>query len=550
MNYEKTAALLFPRAAKTIADYEKIYPRRDLPAGAPVTRLGPSPTGFIHLGNLYGALADERLAHQNGGLFLLRIEDTDEKREVSGAVEAIISALGYFGLHFDEGAAEDGEKGAYGPYRQRRRTELYQAVARELALRGLAYPCFCSEEELREIRAAQEKAGANFGYYGVWARHRDLPPAEAERRLERGEPFVLRWRAPAEAAEIAVEDGIRGRLVLPANEQDIVLLKSNGVPTYHFAHVVDDHFMRVTHVVRGEEWLSSLPAHVQIFDALGWERPVYCHTTLLLKMDGEVKRKLSKRRDPELALEYYLQEGYHPLAVREYLMTVLNSNFEEWRLRHADAKLEEFPFSLAKMGASGALFDLNKLNDVSKNVLATLPPAEIAGFLCRWAASRKPEAAALLATEKDYVAAIAAIGRREANPRKDLIRGAQIFSFIRFFFDEYFTVEDPLPENIGAEEARNLLTRYLQNYDHSAGKEEWFAMVKRLAAENGYAERPKDYKKQPEAYKGHVGDVSAVIRLALSGRKNSPDLWEIQQVMGEERARRRIEAMIENAGSF
>ncbi|MDR1603983.1 MAG: glutamate--tRNA ligase [Gracilibacteraceae bacterium] len=546
----KLAALLFPNSGRSIADYEALYPPRPLPAGAPVTRLAPSPTGFIHLGNLYGAFADERLAHQNGGLFFLRIEDTDEKRETAGAAEALIGALDYFGLRFDEGVTAGGETGAYGPYRQRRRAELYRDVARELTARGLAYPCFCTEDELGEIRASQEAAGANFGYYGLWARHRNLAPGEIERRVGRGEPFTLRWRAPAAAAAVTVQDGIRGRLVLPGNEQDIVLLKSNGIPTYHFAHVVDDHFMRTTHVLRGEEWLSSLPVHVQIFAALGWEHPFYCHTPLLLKAEAGGKRKLSKRKDPELGLDFYRREGYHPRAVREYLLTLLNSDYEEWRLGHPTAPMEEFPFSLARMGSSGALFDLQKLNDVSKNVLAALPPGETADFLRHWAGDWQPEAAAVWTAEREYLAAIVAIGRREANPRKDLVYGTQIFSFLRFFFDPLFTIEDALPDNVGATEARGLLAQYSARYDHAADKESWFAALKRLAAENGYAEKPRDYKKQPELYKGHVGDVSAVIRLALSGRKNSPDLWEVQQVMGEDRVRRRLEAMIQYVGQL
>ncbi|MDR0434799.1 MAG: glutamate--tRNA ligase [Gracilibacteraceae bacterium] len=548
MEQAELAALLFPKTGKTLADYETVYPPRRLPPGAPVTRLAPSPTGFIHLGNVYGALASERLAHQNGGLFLLRIEDTDEKREKPGAVEALIEALAYFGLRFDEGAAAAGERGAYGPYRQRERVGLYHAAARALTERGLAYPCFCSEEELQEIRAAQAAAGANFGYYGAWAKYRDLPPAEARRRLERGEPFVLRWRAPeaAAAATVTVTDAVRGALVLPANEQDIVLLKSNGVPTYHFAHVVDDHFMRVTHAVRGEEWLPSLPVHAQLFAALAWEPPVYCHTPLLLKMEGGGKRKLSKRKDPELALDFYRREGYHPLAVREYLMTILNSGYEEWRLAHPGTDMEEFSFSLAKIGASGALFDLQKLNDISKNVFAALAPEETADFLRQWAEAMS--VSALLKAPREYLTAIAAIGRREANPRKDFIYGAQIFSFISFFFDECFQAEDPLPDNMTGAEAGRILTEYLAAYDHAAGKDGWFAALKRLAVAGGYAEKPKDYKKQPELYKGHIGDVSAVIRLALSGRKNSPDLWEIQQAMGEQRVRGRLAAARQRYG--
>ncbi len=371
MDYTLLAELLFPHIAKTPEDYEALYPKRQLPAGAKVTRLGPSPTGFIHLGNLYGAFADERLAHQSGGTFFLRIEDTDEKREVEGAVEAIISSLAYFGVNFDEGVTVDGEAGIYGPYYQRQRGAVYQCFAKQLVKKGLAYPCFCTEEEISEIRNRQEKAGENPGYYGSFARCRNLELAEIRGNLAEGKPFVLRFRSEGDPSRsFQIDDGIRGTLSMPENVQDVVLLKQNGIPTYHFAHVVDDHLMRTTHVVRGEEWLSSLPIHVALFSALEWGLPIYCHTTVLMKMEGENKRKLSKRKDPELSLNYYRSLGYHPRAVREYLLTILNSNYEEWRLANPDSPMEEFPFTTEKMSNSGTLFDLDKLNDVSKEVLS------------------------------------------------------------------------------------------------------------------------------------------------------------------------------------
>jgi glutamyl-tRNA synthetase len=497
------------------------------------------------LGNLYSAFADERLAHQSGGLFLLRIEDTDAKREVEGAVEALLSSLEYFGVRFDEGALAEGGQGDYGPYRQRQRAELYQTAARQLVRQGFAYPCFCTEAELQALHAEQEAAKVNYGYYGAWARHRNLPAPEIERRLAAGESFVIRLKSPGAAGQsFTIRDGIRGELTLPENEQDIVLLKSDGIPTYHFAHVVDDHFMRTTHVLRGEEWLSSLPVHVQLFRLFDWTPPVFCHTTLLLKMDGGVKRKLSKRKDPELGLSFYRQTGYHPAAVREYLLTILNSNFEEWRLTHPEAPQEEFAFRIDKMGSSGALFDLNKLNDLSKNVLASLPAEEIAAFLTAWAREYQPELAELWQPAPDYLAAALGVGRAGKNPRKDLIYGEQMAEFLSFFFDETFEREDPFPDTVAAADIADLLTGYLALYNPADDNAAWFDRVRNLALEHGYAGNPKDYKKAPEQYKGHVGDVSALLRIALTGRKNSPDLWEIQQIMGEDRVRRRIQAAI------
>jgi len=543
----KLADLLFPHITKTPEEFEAMYPPRALPAGAKVTRLGPSPTGFIHLGNLYGAFADERLAHQSGGVFILRIEDTDNKREVEGAVETIISSLDYFGVHFDEGAVVEGDKGSYGPYRQRQRAEIYQTFAKLLIQRGQAYPCFCTEAELSEIHEAQAALKENFGYYGKWAKHRDLSLQEIRDRLDLGAPFVVRLRSQGDPARyFSIEDGIRGTLSMPENNQDVVLLKADGIPTYHFAHVIDDHLMRITHILRGEEWLSTLPFHVEIFKTLGWEHPVFCHTTVLMKMDAGAKRKLSKRKDPELGLDYYRGLGYHPAAVREYLLTVLNSNYEEWRLANPGADIEGFRFTTDKMGSSGALFDLDKLSDVSKDVLAAMTAEEVCDFLLGWARAYKPEALEAMDGRRDDLLKILAIGRGGENPRKDLIYAAQIFEFIQFFFDEYFRMEDEYPDNVSPEDRKALLKDYLAGYDAGDDAQVWFDKVRQLAMDHGFAAKPKDYKKNPEAFKGHVGDVSAVLRVALSGRRNSPDLWEIQQIMGPDRVKARIQAGIQS----
>ena len=548
MDYKKLAELLYPNITKTIEYYEnEAYPKRKLPEGAKVTRLAPSPTGFIHLGNLYGAFVDERLAHQSGGVFLLRIEDTDEKRKVEGSVETIITSLEFFGLKFDEGAGIEGETGDYGPYFQSNRAEIYQCCAKYLVEIGRAYPCFCTEEELEELRKEQAKENVNTGYYGKWARDRNLSLEEVQQHLNNNEEFVIRFRSEGtEEGTFEIYDAIRGRLSNPVNYQDIVMLKTNGIPTYHFAHVVDDHLMGITHVVRGEEWLSTLPIHYEIFKAIGWETPVYCHTAHLMKMDDGAKRKLSKRKDPELGLGYYRELGYHPKAVREYLLTILNSNFEEWRMKNPDSPIDDFQFTVGKMSNSGALFDLDKLNNICKDVLLKIPAVEIYEFLLNWANEYKKEAAGMLYSNKDEVIKLLSVGREGKNPRKDLMYCEQILDFISYYFDEYFNIVDGYPENINDEEAKKLLQAYLKTYDHSDDQSQWFEKIRVIASENGYAAKPKDFKKNPDMYKGHVGDVSTVIRIAIIGRASSPDVWELQQIMGEEKVRRRIENLINN----
>lgn len=546
MDNLQMAQLLFPHVDKTPEYYEELYPKRNLPDGAKVTRLGPSPTGFIHLGNLFGAITDERLAHQSGGVFYLRIEDTDNKREVEGAVDVVINTLRYFGVEFDEGAESVGEKGSYGPYRQRERAEIYQTFAKELVKRGLAYPCFCTEEELSAMREKQMQLKENFGYYGKWAVHRNISFEEAKKNIDEGKPFVLRFRALEPCGKtFTIEDGIRGKLTMPINDQDIVLLKSDGIPTYHFAHVIDDHLMRTTHVVRGEEWLATLPIHVQLFETMGWELPVYCHTAQLMKIDNGTKRKLSKRKDPELSLDYYKNEGYVPGAVREYLMTVLNSNFEEWRLANPDSPMDEFAFTTEKMGVSGSLFDIDKLNDVSKNYLARLGAKTVFNALIAWAKECDRDYYDLLMRDEDFTLGMIAIGRGGEKPRKDISHWRQSKEFYSFFFDELFRREDEFPSNVSDEDRKLILERYLESYNHNDDQSTWFGKIRALGEELGYAPQPKLYRKNPESYKGHVGDVSGVIRVAITGRQNSPDIWCIQQVLGESRTIARIKAAME-----
>ena len=555
MNYKEISELIYPSLPHTPEEYETIYPPRDLPEGAIVTRLGPSPTGFIHLGNLYGAFVDERLAHQSGGVFYLRIEDTDDKRYVENAVETIIGSLDFFDIRFDEGVTETGDIGDYGDYTQSHRGEIYRTYARKLLEQGLAYPCFLTEEEITAIREEQEAQKIAPGIYAGWSKYRDWDKdeeieAEVVSKIKAGVPFVIRLRSKGvpnasaeETARHTVVDGIRGELSVPDNFLDVVIIKQTGIPTYHFAHVVDDHLMRTTHVVRGEEWLPSLPIHVELFEDLGWELPVYCHTAQLMKIgeDGN-KRKLSKRHDPELSLDFYRKEGYHPAAVREYLLTILNSNYEEWRMDNPDAPAEDFKFTTEKMSSSGALFDLDKLNDVSKNTLLHIDARELAEWLKLWSDELAPEYGYVF-RDMDHLAKILDLGRHDARPRADLVYAKQIMDFIGYFFDEAFKIKDDYPAEAAAD-AKEILNAYLESYDHSDDNEQWFGKIREIAVKLGYAAKPKDYKKNPDDYKGHVGHVSTVIRIALMGRAQSPDVWAIQQIMGEEKVRARIEAAL------
>ena len=555
MNSIELSELIYPEIAND-TDYEAMYPKRNLPEGAKVTRLGPSPTGFIHLGNLYGAFVDERLAHQSNGVFYLRIEDTDDKRFVENAVETIISSLAFFGIKFDEGVTEHGDVGSYGDYTQSHRGEIYRFYAKKLLAEGKAYPCFLTEEEISEIREKQEQEKIAPGIYAGWSKYRDWDKDPEIQKLvtdhiDAGDPFVIRLKSDgtpnATGEDIKrnkVVDGIRGALDVPENFQDVVIIKTTGIPTYHFAHAVDDHLMRTTHVIRGEEWLPSLPIHVELFEKLGFELPVYCHTAQLMKIgeDGN-KRKLSKRKDPELSLDYYRDQGYHPAAVREYLLTILNSNYEEWRMENPEADIDEFKFTTEKMSNSGALFDLDKLNDVSKEAMLHIPAYEIAEFLKDWSLEFAPEYSYIF-DDMDLLVKILDLGRDEKKPRKDLVYARQIMEFISYFYDQSFKVIDEVPAEAEADKVK-ILGEYLSSYNHADTQEEWFNKIREIATNLGYAAKPKDYKKNPDDYKGHVGHVSTVIRLALVGRAQSPDVWAIQQIMGEDMVRARINRMIE-----
>lgn len=560
MNNKELSELIFSDIRKSPSDYEKIYPKRKLPDNAMVTRLGPSPTGFIHLGNLYGAFVDERLAHQSEGVFYLRIEDTDDKRYVDNAVDTIISSLDFFGIHFDEGVTAYGENGEYGPYIQSERGEIYRSFAKKLIADGNAYPCFLSENEISDIRTLQEEKKISPGIYSGYSKYRDWdksPEIEEEiiSRIKKGDSFVIRLKstgAPnAEGENIKrtkILDEIRGVLNLPENFQDVVIIKATGIPTYHFAHVVDDHLMRTTHVIRGEEWLPSLPIHIELFEKLGFEPPIYCHTAQLMKLDENGnKRKLSKRKDPELSLSFYRDMGYHPEAVREYLLTILNSNYEEWRRDNPDLDSDKFKFTTSKMNTSGALFDLNKLNDVSKDTLLRIPASELAIWLRSWSTDFAPEYSYLF-DDIEYLEKILDIGRNDKKPRKDLAYARQIIDFISYFWDNSFKIEDEFPlEIVKNDDANNILRLYLDTYDHNDDNSAWFDKIRNIATDLGYAGKPKDYKKNPDDFKGHVGHVSTVIRIAIMGRSNSPDIWTIQQILGEDKVKNRLLKAISNS---
>ena len=548
MIYNELAELLFPDIVKTPESFEELYPRRDLPSDTCVTRIGPSPTGFVHLGNLYNAIIGERLAHQSGGVIFLRIEDTDSKREVEGAVETIIKSMNYFGIKFDEGVTLAEDKGIYAPYKQSNRKEIYQTFAKKLVQMGFAYPCFCTEEELNSMHETQEHTKDNFGYYGKYAIWRDRSIEDIKERLSAGKPYVLRFRSVGDINNyISVKDGIRGELKVQENYQDFVLLKSDGIPTYHFAHVVDDHLMRTTHVIRGEEWLATLPIHVQLFDTLGWDRPLYCHTPQLMKIDDETgkKRKLSKRKDPELALAYYVSEGYIPEAVWVYLLTVLNSNFEEWFTTNTDKSYLEFPFSLEKMSNSGALLDIPKFNDVSKEVISRLSADYIYDGIAEWSKVYDETFYKAFTSNIEYSKKIIDVGRSGNKPRKDIENWKQASQFLSFYFNDTFQMQDDFPINAQGSDKNTILTKYLETLDFNDTQEEWFNKVRAIADELNYALQPKKYKKNPELYKGSIVDVSNAIRVALTGRQNSPDIYEISQIMGETFVRDRLSKCID-----
>lgn len=550
MDNQKLADLLFPEVVNTPEYYEEKFPYRKLPNKAEVTRMAPSPTGFIHLGNLYSALADERIAHRNGGVFYLRIEDTDEKRKVDGAVETIINVLRYFDIEFDEGAGFDDTdpRNAYGPYFQRQRVEIYHTYAKSLVERGLAYPCFCTEEELDKVRAKQEEDKVLTGYYGEYATCRNLSYEEIEANIKAGKPYVLRLRSQGNPdKEITFVDAIKGEIKLPENIHDIVLLKKDGIPTYHFAHAIDDHLMRTTTVVRGGEWLASAPIHYELFHLLGFKMPAYAHTAHLMKFDEETggKRKLSKRKDPELSLDYYRKDGYHPYTMKVYLLTLLNSNFEEWHEKFPDKDINEFPFSVEKMNQSGALFDKDKLHNICKNELSKLSEEELYDFLYDWAKENEPENVEKWFGDREKMLQILRLymGVGAKRRRKDLMYAKQIFELISYFFDGE-SAEEMDEFKLDEDMVSKILKSYLAKYDHNDDNSVWFNKLKEIADEHGFASDMKAYKANPENFKGNVSDIAEAVRIAVTGRANTPDLWTIVHIMGEEQMTERIKKYI------
>ncbi len=541
MDCEALAQLLFPDVTDTPEMLEEKYPPRDLPEGAVVTRMAPSPTGFVHLGNLVQGLTSERLAHRSGGVLFLRVEDTDAKREVPGAVEVLIRTLKHYGIHFDEGATIDGDSGDYGPYRQRQRAGIYHVYAKKLVREGKAYPCFCTEEELSSMRQVQEANKETTGYYGKYAVWRDRSMEDIQAQLDAGKPWVLRFRSTGSIEnQFKFDDLVKGKLTITENDVDHVLLKSDGIPTYHFAHAVDDHLMRTTHVVRGDEWLSTLPFHIQLFQALGFRLPKYIHIGPLMKMDGNSKRKLSKRKDPELALTYYRAEGFPAESVYEYIMTLLNSNYEDWRRANPDASPAQFPFSPKKLNPAGNLFDYAKLTDVSKNVISRMDADRVYTLLLDWAEEFDPDFGEKLSADPDYAKRILAIGRGGKKPRKDLAVWKDAKPYMGFFYDAY--LEAPLFDGkFDKSVIRDVLERFLESFDISDDANTWFDKVKAITESVGFAADMKAYKADPTAFAGSVADVSGFLRIAVTGKTNSPDLYTVMQILGKERTVARIQ---------
>ena len=543
MDLNKLADALIPdKDLKPLEEYEKMYPPRELAKGAEVTRIAPSPTGFMHFGNLYVALANERLAHQSGGVFYLRIEDTDQKRKVEGAVEVVHKSLKYFGVNFDEGADKGGN---YGPYYQRQRAKIYHAFAKDLIRRGLAYPCFCTEEDLEKTREYQTENKLLPGYYGKFAKCRNLTEEEIYENLRQKKPYVIRLKSQGNAEiKHTFKDEIKGEITVTENDQDVVILKSDGIPTYHFAHAIDDHFMRTTLVMRGEEWLSSLPIHIELFKVLGFPLPRYGHNCSIQKMDGENRRKLSKRKDPEASLNFYREQGYPPIAVNTYVMTLLNSNFEEWMMKNPAAPYTDFRFSVGKMGKSGALFDVAKLNDIAKTYFAGKDEKETFDFLKEWAEEFGSEAQKKYFADEEYAKKILCLlmGIGSKKRRKDFACAVQAVASMAYFFDETFAPCDEY--RFDKETVKSVIRSFSETYDIADDCSVWFDKVIAVAEKNGFCADMKAYKANPENYKGSVSDVAEILRIAVTGHANTPDLWTIMQILGKERVLKRLAAQV------
>ncbi len=549
MDYKDLANLIFPDA-KPVEYYEEKYPERNLPEGAIVTRFAPSPTGFVHIGGLYQALVAKLSAKKTQGVFFLRIEDTDQKREIENGVTDIVNSLKDFDMSPDEGMINDKEEiGNYGPYKQSLRKEIYQAYAKRFIEMGKAYACFCNAEDLEAMRKKQEAAGVRTGYYGVWAKCRNLSVDEMIERINNGEKYIVRFKSPGrEDRKIRHKDVIKGNVDFPENDQDIVIIKADGLPTYHFAHLVDDHLMRTTHVIRSDEWLSSVPLHLQLFNEMGFKAPKYAHISPIMKNDNGNKRKLSKRKDPEAAVSYYSELGVPKSAVKEYLLNIANSNFEIWRKQNPDKEIEDFDFQLNKMSVSGALFDMVKLLDVSKNVISKYSAERIYNESIEWAKRYDNELLELL-NNKEYSIKVLGIERGKAKPRRDIAKWSDVKDCIEYMYDDKFFVskeEYDFDKINDKEEIKKILSSYMSKYYNKEDDQQtWFGKIKDLAEELGYAREVKEYKKEPEKWPGHVGDISTVLRVAITKRRNTPDLYEIMQVLGSDSVARRINLITE-----
>ena len=551
---ETLANLIFPDITDTIEDLEKRFPKREMDEGAEVTRFAPSPTGFLHIGGLFGSLIDMTVANQSGGRFILRIEDTDKKREIENGTHDLITQMRAFNIINDEGVTSETESiGAYGPYKQSEREYIYKVCAKELIRRGRAYPCFCSADELNKLRESQEKNKQIPGYYGTYARCRNYTVEEQIEKIKSGADYVVRFRSlGSHMRKVKVQDIIRGKIEMAENDQDIVIVKSDGLPTYHFAHAVDDHFMRTTIAIRGEEWIPSTALHLDLFNALGFEQVRYAHTPTMMKNDNGSKRKLSKRKDPESAVSYFLEEGYPVDSVLEYLLTIINSDFELWRKANKGAHWKEFKVKLDKLNSSGALFDMVKLTDVSKEVIARMNTEELLNNVLAWSNQYDMELYNLLNTDLDYARKVLGIERDNATKiRKDFAKYKDILPNIFYMYDDLFNQSiangynfDMKDGKFTINDVKEVIKEYLNIYDRKTDKEIWFSSVKAMAENLGYCVNMKEYKQNPEAFKGSIADVTGFIRVALTNKQNTPDIYAIMQVLGETKTRDRLERVV------
>ena len=544
-DFKELAQLLFPNITKAPQDMEDMYPPRALKEGARVTRFAPSPTGFLHFGNLFTCMVSYKTAKTTDGVFYVRVEDTDQKRKVEGAIDVMLKGLSVYGINADEGVVGDEKEiGDYGPYYQSARVEIYQTYAKALVEQGLAYPCFCSADELDEIRTAQENESIK-GYWGKWAKCRDLSFEQIKANIDSGMSWTLRLKSPGDLEKKCYfDDMIKGKIKMPENVQDVVLLKSDGIPTYHFAHAVDDHLMRTTHVVRGDEWISSVPIHLQLFKVLGFKPPKYAHVSPIMKEENGGKRKLSKRKDPEAAVTYYAEEGYPQESVNEYMMTLANSNFEDWRRMNKTEPIEKFPFNLKKMSVSGALFDIVKLTDVSKNVISVMPAEKVFELAYAWAKEYQPQLAELFAQDEAKATAILNIDREGKKPRKDIAKWSDVLDYVSYMYDETFVPNYELNGNATPSLAVKVIEEYLKVVNLDDDKDAWFGRMKDICPLVGCTPNVKEYKAEPEKFEGHVGDVSTIIRVALTGRTNTPDLFAITALLGEDTVKARLNSAL------